>query len=84
MTPSELKYRVEQGPDRYFFTRDTMRFFGDTMSNYGVRSNPVEVTTPSGDVVPCWVLYRRRPVKYGAQSNAYFATADFRRVLSKD
>ena len=39
MTPSELKYNVElNDPQSFFFTRQTMRFFGDTMSNYGVRS----------------------------------------------
>ena len=82
-TPAELKARVESGStDRHFFTRDTMRFFGDTMSNYGVRSKPVEVTTPSGDTVTCWALYRKRPVKHGMQKDAYFAVDTFKRVLS--
>ena len=39
MTPSQLKYEVEAaGHERHFFDRSTMKFFGDTMSNYGVRS----------------------------------------------
>lgn len=82
MTPAELKTHVEQGQDRFFFTRDTMRFFGDTMRNYGVRSKPVQVTTPSGDTVTCWELYRKRPVKHGMQRSAYFAVDTFKRVLS--
>jgi hypothetical protein len=39
MTPAELKFHVEQRSDEtYFFTRATMKFFGDTMKNYGVRT----------------------------------------------
>jgi len=57
-----------------------MRFFGDTMRNYGVASKPVTVATHGGEQVECWELYRRRPVKHGLQSPAYFATSDFRRV----
>lgn len=36
MTPSELKANVEIRGS-YFFTRKSMKFFGDTMKNYGVR-----------------------------------------------
>jgi hypothetical protein len=73
MTASELKHRVETaGHDRFFFTRDTMRFFGDRMSNYGVRAQPVLLKTHSGDTVKCWELYRRRPVKHGLSDSAYF------------
>lgn len=34
MTPSELKYQVEQTGSHHF-DRKSMKFFGDTMSNYG-------------------------------------------------
>ena len=70
MTASELKYNVEQGHDRYFFTRDSMRFFGDTMRNYGVR-----------DGGTTWKLYRRHPVKHGFRDSAYFDKATFKRVF---
>ena len=82
MTPSELKYHVEQTDGgRHFFTRKTMKFFGDTMRNYGVRSATVETCT--GEIVECWELYRRRPVMHGLQSSAYFAKSDYRRVFAK-
>jgi len=81
MTPSELKAHVEQGTESHFFTRATMKFFGDNMKNYGVRSATIE--TDSGPV-ECWELYRRRPVKHGLQSSAYFRKDDFSRVWSKD
>lgn len=70
MTPSELKHHVERGTDRFFFTPDTMRFFGDRMSNYGVR-----------DAGEFWELYRKRPVKNGLKSSAYFDKVTFSRVF---
>lgn len=81
MTPSELKYQVEQaGRDPYFFTRSTMRFFGDTMRNYGVRDAGT-IETPTGRRVEAWELYRRRPVKHGLSSSAYFDKSTFARVF---
>ena len=82
MTPFELKHYVEATEGgRYFFTRKTMKFFGDTMRNYGVRSATVETFT--GETVGCWELYRRRPVNHGLQASAYFAKDDYRRVFEK-
>ena len=74
MTAYELKRKViEHGHSPYFFDRKTMRFFGDTMSNYGV------VTTCINGV-ECYELYRRKPVKHGLQDSAYFDANTFRRV----
>ena len=37
MTPYELKRQYESAhPDGLFFSRNNMKFLGDTMSNYGV------------------------------------------------
>lgn len=65
MTASKLKAKVE-ATGSYFFTRKTMRFFGDTMRNYGVRD--------TGDA---WELYRKKPVKHGLKSSAYFDKLTF-------
>lgn len=82
MTASELKYRVEQaGHEPHFFTRSTMRFFGDTMRNYGVRK--AEIVVMPGDTVKCWELYRRRPVKNGLNSSSYFDQADYKRIFPR-
>ena len=70
MTPAELKYLTED-TEPHFFTHKTMRFFGDTMRNYGVRS--------AGDY---WELYRKRPVKHGLDSSAYFDKETFNRVFT--
>lgn len=80
MNPSELKYNVEaQGHDRYFFTRNTMRFFGDTMRNYGTRSASITV---QGTKVEVWELWRKRPVKNGLKCSAYFRKDTFAQVFA--
>ena len=80
MNASELKYQVEQaGHDPHFFDRKTMRFFGDTMRNYGVC--PATITTYTGETVEAWELYRRRPVKHGLKSSAHFDKRTFARVF---
>jgi len=71
MTSSELKAKVEEsGQERYFFTPKTMKFFGDRMSNYGVCETVID--TYSEKNVPVYELYRRKPVKHGLMSSAYF------------
>lgn len=88
MTPSELKYNVEQsGHCEHFFTRDTMRLFGDSMRNYGCRKACVLVQyNEAGDYMAtpeerdAWELYRKRAVKRGLKSSAYFDAGTFRRL----
>ena len=72
MTSSELKYQFEgMHPASYFFDRKTLAFFGDTMKNYGVRET--RVTTYDSDAPRAvYELYRKRAVKYGLKSSAYF------------
>lgn len=86
-TASDLKWHVEQsGNEPYFFTRETMKFFGDTMRNYGVRG-PVEIEADNGfsrmgkNLV--YELFRRRPVKHGLRESAYFCAETFKRVFLK-
>lgn len=69
MTPSELKAFAEK-EEPFFFTRKTMQFFGDRMSNYGVRSAVID--TYSEKCIEVWELYRKRPVKHGLCDSAYF------------
>jgi hypothetical protein len=68
MTASTLKYVYERNnPEGHFFDRCTMRFFGDTMRNFGVRDGgKVRTITVNGiEEVDVWELYRKRPVKGG-------------------
>jgi hypothetical protein len=69
-TASDLKfYHEEKNPGSHFFTRSTMRFFGDRMSNYGVRTHE-----------NFFELYRRHAVNGGLRSSAYFDRETLRRV----
>lgn len=79
-TASDLKYHVEQ-TGSHFFERSSMKFFGDTMKNYGVRKTTVE--THILGQVEVYELYRRKPVKHGNQSSAYFNAFTFERVFPK-
>lgn len=68
MKPSELKYQHEtKHPNSYFFTRDTMRFFGDTMRNFGCYDDGTD-----------WVLYRKKPTRAGLHE-WYFDKITFER-----
>lgn len=80
MTPSELKYLTSE-TSPHFFTRSTMKFFGDTMRNYGVCKATVDAATRKDILV--WELYRKRPVKHGLCSSAYFDRKTFKRVFAK-
>lgn len=79
MTPSELKFQVERADEKtLFFTRSSMRFGGDTMRNYGVRS--ATVTDSMGTAHEVWELYRKQKTPKGFTSSAYFAKDTFKRV----
>lgn len=80
MTPSELKYHVDQANEEsHFFDRKTMKFFGDTMKNYGVRKTVVK--TNAGKDIAAYELYRKHPVKHGLKTSAYFDRETFRRIM---
>lgn len=75
MTPSDLKYNVETKTDSCFFDRSSMKFFGDTMSNYGCRKITLFKTNQE-----VWELWRKRPVKHGLNNSAYFHIVTFERI----
>ena len=82
MNVSELKYQVEShGQEPYFFTRDTMKFFGDTMKNYGVYKSII--TTNNVESLSVYALYRKKPVKHGLDSITYFNAETFEREFKK-
>lgn len=68
MTKSDLRYYVMQTGSHYF-DRSSMKFFGDTMANYGVR-----------DAGNAWELHRIRPVKHGLTNSAFFDKVTFEKV----
>ncbi len=78
-TSSDLRAFVESvNPNSKFFTRDAMKFFGDTMRNYGVRR--VHGVCLSGFPVNAFELFRRKHVKNGLQRPAYFCPVTFKLI----
>jgi len=81
MTKTELKYKViDTGSS--FFDRSSMKFFGDTMANYGCRDGD-KIDTYSEKGIKVWELYRRHAVKHGLNDSAYFRKDNFQRVIAK-
>lgn len=84
MTPSELKYNVlKNNPESHFFDSDAMRFYGDTMRNYGVKLVLVELDDAFNEDgtrtrAKAYELYRKRPVKDGVRRSIFFSPDDFR------
>lgn len=71
MNASELKRKVEaNNPNSKYFTRNNMRFAGDTMRNYGVCSS--KVMLHSGETVEVWQLYRRKATSKGLTSSVFW------------
>lgn len=81
--PSQLKREViNAGNEPYFFAPKTMRYFGDTMRNYGVRK-PVEIETNLGEIVKAYELFRKRPVRGGRTESSWFHADSFKCVYPK-
>ena len=80
MDKTELKYKV-MATGSHHFDHKTMKFFGDTMANYGVREAVVDTWTDGKKEV--WELYRRHPVRHGLNSSAYFDKITFEGVHPK-
>lgn len=77
MNVYELKKNVSK-TEPYFFSRSTMSFFGDTMSNFRVKSGIVNV---EGEDVPVWVLYRKfAKNEYLLNNPYYFRKDNFKRL----
>ena len=74
-TLSDIR-RINGESGRYFFSRDTMRFFGDTMKSFGVRHIDGRV-----------IVYRKRFPRYLAIIDAWEfhpQTGDINGLTSSD
>lgn len=72
-TPANLKYWHQKlDPDSNFFARDTMKFFGDTLSNYRVVNHG-----------KLYELQRKNPVKNGLKGSAYFTVDTLSLVVNE-
>ena len=86
MNKSELRSAV-MATGSHHFDRKTMKFFGDTMTNYGIRETTIKTNwnatggyDEKGREIAVFELYRRRPVKHGLCKSVYFNKIDFSTV----
>lgn len=78
MTPTQLKqFHEKHDPNSLFFSRNNMKFAGDTMRNFSVCSASGAC---NGERVELWCLYRRMPVKHDIKNPFYFSKANFKRL----
>ena len=82
MSPSELKANVK-ATGSHFFSHRTMKFFGDTMKNFGVRSTTI-INQYNNESVEVWELWRKRSVKHGLSSSHFFDKNTFEEIFKKD
>lgn len=94
MNASQLRNAIETaGHKSHFFDRKTMQFFGDSMSNFGVRAVTVlamgdTVNPDSGKYemrsVDAWEIYRHHPVKHGLKGSHFFDRNTFKKLHCVD
>jgi len=87
ITASDLKHAYQTVDGGHFFDRKSMKFFGDTMSNYYVpvkngTARVFNVETHTG-THQCYALERKRPVNGGLYKTAYFDVNTFEYILPK-
>ena len=88
LNPSQLRYEVEQHhPESYFFDRKNMRFFGDTMRNFGCYQDTIRASysidgewEPEGIDRDVYVLYRKNAKRNQNKVAGYFCCITFKKV----
>lgn len=84
MTPAELKRKViAADPETFFFTRNNMKFAGDTMKNFGVRAAVVDLNDGVTKDVKVWELYRKQTTPKGMSGSFFFDAVTFERCRPK-
>jgi hypothetical protein len=76
-TVYDLKRHVAATGSHYF-DRSSMKFFGDTLKNFGIRKKTI-MNRRDRKTYLVWELYRKRPVKRGLKNSAYFDCETFQR-----
>ena len=88
MTPTELKKKHQQNfPESNFFSRETMRFWGNKMSAMQVEKDLKTLTTVSNVKHDCYVLLARGKNAFTDESEThmyYFDSETFRIVHIKE
>jgi hypothetical protein len=83
MNASQLKALIESSrDDSHFFSKENMRFSGDSMGNFGV-AGPIPMTNPMDSKAPvilAWELYRRRANRKGLTGSTFWSVESTRQL----
>lgn len=78
LTAADLKYYHEEAfPNSLFFSRNNMKFAGDTMRNFRVVN---AYGMYDGERIELYCLQQRQPVKGVNKGCFYFRKRDFKRL----
>jgi hypothetical protein len=83
MTASDLKYKHEINfPNSLFFSRNNMKFAGDTMGNFGVRKiyGAKLASQWGGQKCNVYELHRKKTTNKGFYKSFYFRADTFQKV----
>lgn len=70
---NELKDAYQKkNPQGHFFDKDTLKFFGESMSSMRLLKGTQEITTLSGERHTCYVLSTLQRVPLVGKRRAYF------------
>lgn len=68
----ELKNKViDQGGEHHFFDPDTLKFFGERLSDMKVLKNKVQVTDVCGEVHTCYCVSAKRRKNWNGPCKPY-------------
>lgn len=84
---STLQYEHERKhPNSHFFDRDTLKFFGERISDMRVLKGTVKVTSVSGDVHTCYMLssLQRKAPGGPKRTYHYFDTETFDHIITNN
>lgn len=85
MTVYTLKDNYENATRGHFFDKETLKFFGESLSKMTVLKKTVNVETFSGEIHECYVLSKLGKSYSGKprRTYAYFDVKTFHEVLPK-
>ena len=89
LNPSQLRYEVEKhNAESHFFDRKTMKFFGDTMRNFGCYRDAIRTAfsidgewEPEGIDRDVYVLYRKNVKRNQNKVAGYFCCITFKKSI---
>lgn len=73
----------KENPESYFFSKDTLHFFGESLTDMKILPNIQNIKSSSGEAVECFVLSKKSKNwnNKRIQNDAYFSTENLKRII---